>query len=104
MLRIKDPKKSVDFFTKHLGFTHIDTFDFPQYQFSLYFLATLPTGAPYNLQAGTQEAHDYLWNMAGTTLELTHNYGTETDPDQKYHVGNEEKDGGSLYCIRLNKV
>ncbi len=93
MLRIKDPQKSLEFYTKHLGFTHIDTFDFPQWKFSLYFLTTMPTGAPYNLQAGTQDAHDCLWNMAGTTLELTHNYGTETDESQKYHVGNEERDG-----------
>ncbi len=39
--------------------------------------------------AGTDEAHKYLWTMQGTTLELTHNYGTETDDNQKYHPGNQ---------------
>ncbi|GAX09270.1 lactoylglutathione lyase [Fistulifera solaris] len=104
MLRIKDPQKSLEFYTKHLGFTHIDTFDFPQWKFSLYFLTSIPKGAPYNLQAGTQAAHDCLWNMAGTTLELTHNYGTETDESQKYHVGNEEKDGFGHIAVNVDDV
>ena len=38
MLRIKDPAASISFYEK-LGFTLIDTFDFPLYKFSLYFLS-----------------------------------------------------------------
>jgi hypothetical protein len=28
---------------------------------------------------GSQEAEDYLWTMSDVCLELTHNYGSETD-------------------------
>lgn len=44
MLRVKDYKKSVEFYTKYFGMTVIDTYDFPQWKFSLYFLGTLPKG------------------------------------------------------------
>lgn len=93
MLRIKDPQKSLELYTKHLGFTLIDTFDFPQWKFSLYFLTTLPEGESYTLTPGTQAAHDYLWSMEGVALELTHNYGTELDDAFQYHPGNQERDG-----------
>lgn len=93
MLRIKDPVKSLKLYTEHLGFTHIDTLDFPQYKFSLYFLTTLPAGETYDLTPGTQAAHDYLWSMEGVALELTHNHGTESQEGSTYHAGNQEKDG-----------
>jgi len=99
MLRIKDPKKSIEFYER-LGFTLIDTFDFPQYKFSLYFMTTIPDGETYKLKPGTQEAHDYLWTMEGVALELTHNHGTEDDPDAKYHPGNEEGDGFGHVAVK----
>ncbi len=39
MLRIKDPIKSIDFYTKVLGMTILKKLDFPDFKFSLYFLA-----------------------------------------------------------------
>ena len=39
MLRIKDPEKSIDFYTKVLGMTILKKLDFPDFKFSLYFLA-----------------------------------------------------------------
>ena len=101
MLRIKDPVKSVQFYTEQLGFTLIDKFDFPQYKFSLYFLTTLPEGETYTLTPGTQEAHDYLWSMEGVALELTHNHGTESDDSfSGYHAGNQEKDGFGHIAVK----
>ncbi|RYG96146.1 hypothetical protein EON65_54860 [archaeon] len=61
----------------------IHSYDFPEYKFSLYFLAILPEGEEYALTPGTPEAADYLWTMKGVCLELTHNYGTEDDPNYK---------------------
>lgn len=105
MLRIRDPAKSLAFYQDNMGMTLVDTFDFPQYKFSLYFLATLPEGEEYNLTPGTQKAHDYLWTMDRVALELTHNHGTETDPDFKgYHAGNQEKDGFGHVAFNCNDV
>lgn len=99
MLRIKDPAKSLPFYTDLLGFTLIDKYDFPQWNFGLYFLTTLPEGETYNLTPGTQEAHEYLWSSDGVMLELTHNHGTESD-DSSYYPGNEEKDGFGHIAVK----
>ena len=61
-------------------------------------------GEKYDLTPGTKEAHDYMWSIEGTTLELTWNYGTETDADQKYHPGNEEKDGFGHVAFNTDDV
>lgn len=103
MLRIRDPVKSIAFY-ENLGFTLIDSFDFPQYKFSLYFMTTIPEGETYDLKPGTQAAHDYLWNMEGVALELTHNHGTEADPEAKYHPGNQEKDGFGHVAVNVDDV
>jgi lactoylglutathione lyase len=102
MLRVKDATKSVAFYEK-LGFTLIDTFDFPQYNFSLYFMTTLPEGESYTLTPGTKEAHDHLWNMEGVALELTHNHGTEAD-NTSYHPGNGERDGFGHIAVNVDDV
>lgn len=41
MLRIKDPVASVDYYTKNYGMTLLAKLDFPQWEFALYFLATV---------------------------------------------------------------
>lgn len=104
MLRIKNPELSLKFYRDTLGMTLIDTMDFPQYKFSLYFLTTLPEGEAYTLTPGTQEAHDYLWNMEGVALELTHNHGTESSDFKGYHPGNQERDGFGHVAISVDDV
>jgi len=44
MLRVKDATASLDFYTRVLGFRLIDLRNFPEAEFSLYFLALLPAG------------------------------------------------------------
>ena len=92
--------QAIPFYTDMLGFTLIDTFDFPQYKFSLYFLTTIPEGETYDLTPGTQEAHDYLWSMEGVALELTHNHGTENDDEYASHPGNQERDGFGHVAVK----
>ena len=41
MLRIKDPKKTLNFYSKLMGMRLIKKFDFPTMKFSLYFLGNL---------------------------------------------------------------
>eukprot|EP01035_Chromulina_nebulosa_P055547 gene55547-76113_t len=90
MLRIKDPKISVPFYEKHFGFKLIHKYDFPQWNFSLYFLTILPEGELFDLAPGSKESEKYLWTMNGVCLELTHNYGSESDESYKVNNGNVE--------------
>ncbi|CEL93298.1 unnamed protein product [Vitrella brassicaformis CCMP3155] len=95
MLRIKDPAKTVPFFQDNFGMKTVHKYDFNEYGFSLYFLerpkdseiAVLPP-------AGTAESERYLWNMQNTTLELTHNHGSEKDDTFAVNNGNEEPHRG----------
>lgn len=89
MMRIKDPRKSLKFYTQVLGMRLLKKMDFPAMKFSLYFM-------------GYEKAEDIpsdpkertIWTLnQKATLELTHNYGTENDPDQKYHNGNSDPRG-----------
>ena len=91
MLRIKDPEKSINFYTKILGMTILKKLDFPDFKFSLYFLAYLRESddpVPKN----NQDRFAYTLSQKAV-LELTHNWGTENDPDFSYHNGNSEPQG-----------
>jgi len=104
MLRIADPQKSLHFYCDVMGMTLIDTLDFPQWNFKLFFIITLPEGETYDLIPGTQEAHDYMWSIEGTALELTWNYGTEQPSFKGYHPGNKEKDGFGHVAFNTDDV
>ena len=88
MLRIKDPQKSLPFYQDVLGMTLLDKFDFPQMEFSLYFLG-YPQG---QVPEDPQERAKWIFDQPAL-LELTHNYGTEHDPEFSHHNGNSEPRG-----------
>lgn len=92
MLRIKNPAKSLAFYRDILGMRVLDQLDFESMGFTLYFLASIPSGQR-TPEPGTREAHNFLWTFPGTTLELTHNYGTEKEDRAVYHPGNEPQQG-----------
>ena len=81
----------LDFYTQHFGFQQIHSYDFPEFNFSLYFLAILPDDlkAP---TCGTKDSEDFLWDLpiGVSTLELTHNYGSESDDTFSINNGNLE--------------
>ena len=91
MLRIKDPEKSLDFYTRILGMTILKKLDFPDYEFSLFFLSYLRSEddpVPEN----KQDRFAYALNQKAV-LELTHNWGTEGDESFSHHDGNSDPRG-----------
>uniref|UniRef100_A0A0N4Z1R5 lactoylglutathione lyase n=1 Tax=Parastrongyloides trichosuri TaxID=131310 RepID=A0A0N4Z1R5_PARTI len=89
MLRIKDPRKSLPFYTKVLGMTLLKQFDFPEGEFSLFFLGYKSKDEIPDCEE--KRAHFAVSTVA--TLELTHNWGTENDEEFQYHNGNKDPRG-----------
>lgn len=83
MIRVKDPRKSLPFYTDVLGMTLLDKFDMGD--FTVYFLG-------YEQEQTSPE--DSVFAREGL-LELTHNHGTESDPNfTGYASGNTEPGRG----------
>jgi lactoylglutathione lyase len=76
MLRVKDPKKSLEFY-QAMGMKLLEEKHFDD--FSLFFLGSscVPDGASRN-------------TMFSPVLELTHNHGTEANDEFRHFNGNEE--------------
>lgn len=98
MLRVKDPKVSLDFYTRVLGMRVLRKLDFPEMKFSLYFLAKLDEGEQVPQDVG--ERTQWTFRQHGI-LELTHNWGTEDQPDFKYHDGNAQPQGFGHICFSV---
>ncbi len=101
MLRVKDIRASLDFYTRVLGFQLIDHRDFPEAQFSLYFLALLPEGT--TIPAGDEERRLWMAGIPGV-LELTHNHGTENQEGKVYHDGNSDPRGFGHICVSVPDI
>jgi len=91
MLRIRDPEPSLTFYRDVLGMTLLQQLDFPDMRFSLFFLAYLAEGEV--VPADPAERARFIFTRE-TTLELTHNWGTEGDASfTGYHSGNTDPRG-----------
>ncbi|KAI0301057.1 glyoxalase I [Multifurca ochricompacta] len=97
MLRIKDPKISIPFYTEVIGMDLIEKLDFNT--FTLYFLAFDRSGG----KATKEEKTADRLNREGI-LELTHNHGTEHDKEVSYHSGNSEPRGFGHIAITVANV
>lgn len=92
MIRIKDPQRSIAFYTEVLGMSLLKRFDFPEMSFSLYFMAYVRS-EDKPVPSGAKDRAIYTFRQKAT-LELTHNWGTESDSSfDGYHDGNDEPRG-----------
>ena len=98
MLRIKDAKASLDFYTRILGMTLLRHDDHENGRFSLYFLAYLTPGETPPEDAN--ELRNWLAGRSGV-VELTHNWPGENDAAVTYDTGNGENGGYGHICISV---
>ncbi|MEN3953105.1 lactoylglutathione lyase [Iodidimonas sp. SYSU 1G8] len=99
MLRVRDPEASLGFYRDTLGMTLIDRFDFEAGKFSLYFLG-YPDGP---VPEDADERVQWLFEQPAL-LELTHNWGTESDPASSYHNGNTDPRGFGHIALTVPDV
>lgn len=101
MLRVKDVPTSLDFYTRVLGFVPVHKHDFPEAEFTIYYLVlradrdAIPEDDAERLQ--------WVLGQPGV-LELTYNYGSEKDADFHYHSGNSEPRGFGHLCVSVPDV
>ncbi|MEC4717925.1 lactoylglutathione lyase [Noviherbaspirillum sp. CPCC 100848] len=98
MLRVKDPAVSLDFYSRVLGMRVLRKLDFPEMKFSLYFLARPDEQEAVPEEEGARTS--WTFSQRGI-LELTHNWGTEQDPDFRYHDGNAQPQGFGHICFSV---
>jgi lactoylglutathione lyase len=98
MLRVKDPAVSLDFYSRIMGMRVLRKLDFPEMKFSLYFLAKIEDPSQVPEEIGERTA--WTFSQHGI-LELTHNWGTESDPEFKYHDGNAQPQGFGHICFSV---
>ena len=98
MLRVKDPKVALDFYTRVMGMRVLRRLDFAEMKFSLYFLARPVEGETPPEDTGERTA----WTFSQrSVLELTHNWGSEENADFKYHDGNAQPQGFGHLCFAV---
>jgi len=89
MYRIKDPKISLDFYTRILGMRLLKKLDFPDMKFTLFFMGYEKAE---DIPEGEMEQTRFALSRKAV-LELTHNWGSENDSELTYHNGNMEPRG-----------
>ncbi|AXY40998.1 lactoylglutathione lyase [Halomonas sp. JS92-SW72] len=98
MLRVKDPEKALAFYSRVFGMRVLRRLDFEEMQFSLYFLAKLEADEVVPESVGERTV--WTFSQRGL-LELTHNWGTETQADFAYHDGNAQPQGFGHICFSV---
>ena len=93
MMRIKDPAPSLDFYQNVLGMTLYQRVDFAEMAFSLYFLGYPSNHVEEAFPNSAADRSRFTFRQSAL-LELTHNWGTESDDTfGGYHDGNADPRG-----------
>lgn len=91
MMRVKNPKVSLDFYTKILGMSLLMHRDFPQFNFTVFFLGYVDD--PLKIPTDPEEQWLFCLRTPGC-VELTWNYGSETEEAPRiYNTGNSDTVG-----------
>ena len=98
MLRVKDPAVALAFYTRIFGMRLLRKLDLEEMSFSLYFLGRLDDDEVIPEEVGERTA--WTFSQRGL-LELTHNWGTETQEGFSYHNGNAEPQGFGHICFTV---
>ncbi|XP_073986507.1 glyoxalase 1 [Rhodnius prolixus] len=89
MYRIKDPKKSLPFYTGVLGMKLLKKIDVTPLKFTVYFM-----GFEDVKDIPSDKDERIVWALTRkATIELTHNWGSEDDDSVNYHNGNSDPRG-----------
>mmetsp|Transcript_9355 Transcript_9355/g.16308 ORF Transcript_9355/g.16308 Transcript_9355/m.16308 type:complete len:215 (+) Transcript_9355:1-645(+) len=94
MIRVKDPIKSLNFYCNVLGFKLVMYSEFPQWGFNVYFVA--PVDSVDIPQGSDDEAKAARWKACMKIpgcIELTYNYGSESEDGRVYNTGNADTVG-----------
>jgi lactoylglutathione lyase len=95
MIRVKDPQESVKFY-EFLGMSLLKKLTFPESKFDLYFLG-------YDSPAAASHGRS-VFDRQGI-IELTHNHGTESDPEYRVNNGNAEPHRGFGHtCVSVDNI
>lgn len=92
MMRIKDPQRSLKFYSEVMGMTLVKRLDFPEMKFTLYFMAALSPEQREQWSSDHDERIKQTFSRPAM-LELTHNWGDENDEDVHFHSGNSDPKG-----------
>lgn len=95
MIRVKDPRKSIKFY-EYLGMKLVRKNEQPEANFDLYFLGyDSPRALSYGRHSSDREG----------LIELTHNYGTESNEQYSVSTGNSEPFKGYGHtCISVDNI
>ncbi|MCC5992838.1 MAG: lactoylglutathione lyase [Rhodobacteraceae bacterium] len=96
MLRITDPERALDFYQQVLGFRLVTRLDFEEARFSLYFLQ--PRGHSDCADGSLEQTFSRMG-----LLELTHNWGSESD-GSTMHSGNSDPKGFGHICVAVPDI
>ena len=93
MIRVKDKDASLKFYQDVMGMSLVRTSENQSAGFNLYFL-----GYSHGSNKDTPSSH------REGLLEITWNYGTEKDPEFKYHSGNEQPQGFGHIAVSVDDL
>ena len=103
MLRVRDPKVSLDFYENILGMRLLRKVDFNEWKFSLFFLGMVKADEKIPDLNNDSAAAQFIAVRSGI-LELTHNHGTEENAETPYHNGNTEPRGFGHICFTVPDI